>query len=390
MTSVGTIEGPMRFETHRREPLLPLVLGGLGAEVLTAVLGSDGRKRSVDHSRPRRRVRDDGEVRLGQLGLVVLVALLVRVAVPMRQLLLQPGRLGVQEGDRPDRHALAADVLDRAADALRVGKRDQLVHLVLERTHAEGDLGDDAGDAFGVRDVGKQLVATELTGLARGQDHARGHDVVLELTVLEAAEAGPALREPTSHARAGIRRRIQPKREPLLLDLAVDLVPDGRGMGGHEEVLGVDLQHAHHRAHVDHDRVLRRQHATVSGGRPRAGDDLQVLSAGELHELDDLLLGVRPNHGTRHARGHERLHELGHRPDVEGVHLALAPVGADSLAADDLGELPTVRSLTAISVRFLSVPRRPRGVHLALPTSGTLGGILALCIQDTLWGIRRQ
>ncbi len=200
------------LQAHGRETLLPLVLGGLGTEVGATVLARDRRKRGIDGAGTRGRVRDHGEVRRGELGLVVLVRLLLRMTVAVRQLLLQPRRLGVEERDRPYRHALRADVEQRVAQGGGVGESDEPMHLVLERPNAEGDLGDDAGDPLGVGDVGGKLVAGELADLTGGKDHTRRDDVVLELAVLEAAEARSALGQPSRHARAGIGRGVHPQR----------------------------------------------------------------------------------------------------------------------------------------------------------------------------------
>ncbi len=83
-------------------------------------------------------------------------------------------------------------------------------------------------------------------------------------------------------------------------------------------------------AHVDDDGALRRQDAAVAGlvAHPR-GTSCTPLALRELDELDDLLLVARPHDRAGDTGRHERLDELGHRPDVERVHLALAPVGSD-------------------------------------------------------------
>ena len=213
--------------------------------------------------------------------------------------------------------ACRADLSERGAERRRVRERDEPVRLLLEAAHPEGDLGDDAGDALRVGYVCKQLVAAELTRLTGRQHDARGGDVVLERAVLVASEARSALSEPAGHARAGIGRGVEPQSQPLLLDLAVDVLPDRRGLSRDRERVGVHRDDVHHCAHVDDDGVLRRQHAAVAGRRPRARDDLQVLSAGELHEVDDLGFGVGSDDRTRDSRWHERLDQRRHRPDVE-------------------------------------------------------------------------
>jgi hypothetical protein len=75
------------------------------------------------------------------------------------------------------------------------------MHLRLQVAQTNRDLGDDAGDPFGIGDVVDELLTGELAHLAAGKhDPGRG-DVLLERPVLVRPEAGSALGQPTGDRR---------------------------------------------------------------------------------------------------------------------------------------------------------------------------------------------
>jgi len=290
----------------------------------------------IDRRASRFRVCDHRKVRLGQLGLERLVSLLPGVTVPVRQVLLEPGGLGVQEGDRPDGQLLFRDGAQRRAERARARERDEAMDLALEAPHTELDFGDEAGRALCVGDEGQEIVAAELLELARRCHHAGGDDVVFEGPVLIRSKAGTPLGQPARSRRTRVARRVHAEGESLLGNLAVDLLPDSPALGAHDQVVRIDGEHLLPAGHVDDDRAFGWQHSTIAAGRPSPRYERHALGLRQSDELDELLFRAWPNDGPRQPRGHERFDQARHRADVERVHLPLYAVRLHPVIATDL------------------------------------------------------
>ena len=222
------------------------------------------------------------------------------------------------------------------------------MHVLLERPNRERHLGDDAGDALGVGDEVGELVALELADLAGRQHDARRDDVVLELPVLVAAEAGPALREPSGDRRRRRRRGVEPQVEAAARAAALEDLPDGaRPRRWPCRRSASTARTAAHAGQVDDDGALDGQHAAVAGrGRAARHERQRPRRSREAHDLDDL--GLRPSGARRRRRappGTNGATSFGSTPMSGGVHLPLDAVGPHPVADDAVRGAPRPASI---------------------------------------------
>ena len=207
-------------------------------------------------------------------------------------------------------HHLLQVVGIRAADG------DQVHRLI--GLNADGDLADEAGDAFRLADHVEILALEHLYGAVR-QDDARGKDRVPEPARFIRSEARASLGEPAAHRRARIARRISQQRQALLLQLVVEPFPYDAGLDRCGQLLFVDREDVLQTVEIHHNSLLHRQDPAVTrrGLAPRGEGD--QVAGGPGGQVLQLLLTYRLHHRLRDRIPDEGLDQARHGGDIVAV-----------------------------------------------------------------------
>src|SRR5262249_56996222 len=139
----------------------------------------------------------------------------------------------------------------------RVGEGDRELLLRRVATDAQSDLGDDAGRALGVGYPG-EVGPLDDPDLAVAADDPGRNDVLAEPAVGVATDAGAALGEPAADSRARGARRIETQRQPTLLQLRLEVLPDRAGADGRREGGLVDRDEPPEPGQVEHQAAVGR------------------------------------------------------------------------------------------------------------------------------------
>ncbi len=173
---------------------------------------------------------------------------------------------------------------------------------------ADGDLGDDAEQAFRaghqaeqVVAVGIQVLAAEADHVAIGQDQLQAQHVVGGEAVFQAVHAARVLGDVAADGAGDLRGGVGRVVEAPVLDRLGDAEIGDAGLGGDGAVLVVDVEDPVELAQAQDDAIGERQGAAGEPGAGTARDDLDLLGVAEPQDGCHLLGGGRQDHGHGHG-----------------------------------------------------------------------------------------
>ena len=209
---------------------------------------------------------------------------------------------------------------------------------------AHGGLGGDAELALRADRKAHQVVAgrikvrpADVHDLAVHQDEAHAQHVVGGDAVLEAVRAAGVHAEVAGQRAGELARRVGGVEEAVRLDGLADAEVGDAGLDAGGTVHGVDVEHAVHARHADHQGVLGGQRPAGQRGAGAAGHHLDVVGVAVAEQPRHLLGGGGQGHGQRHAAvggervGLERASALLVGDDGAGGH-ELLQIGDDGCA----------------------------------------------------------
>jgi hypothetical protein len=238
---------------------------------------------------------------------------------------------GIGEAERPDRELRRDHALQQPGERSGVGTAHAEDGDVLAGHHAQGHLGDEAGDALGAgHEV--EVVALDEPHLSGWQHEPRRDHVFAEPSVAERAVAGAPLREPAPDRGRRVRARIQAQSEPAAVELAVKPLPDDAGLDRGRHGCGVDPDHAGHPAHIDDQAAVDRHDPAVAGGCLRARRERHSLRDRPADECDELGLGFRLHDRIGYRVAGERSQTLWQDANVVSVQPPLRRIEGRALA----------------------------------------------------------